>query len=550
MQILSRSLMVTALGFALFAGAQDAAHDAVQNDKILAAMKAELDRSVAKLVLPGMQKPYFIEYRLEDIAQFEASANFGALVRRDKSHQKVLRVSLRIGDYKQDSNSARGDGVVQVAPEDGETAALRQSLWFATDEAYKNALRSYAAKQAALKRFQTPPTADDFSAVKPVQYVEPLVHLSLDEDEWTKRITVASGLYATDPKVKSFAPEIQFSSASVRGMAVNRYTVNSEGTQMRKGYTVYAASVSVAGQAPDGMRLSRDNGTTAAVPSELESDAAFHARVITDIETLHALRNAPVVGEDYHGPVLFSGDASADIMNRLFVSNVEADKPDPGTTARTQGAYTSSYHARVLPEFLSATDDPLMKTFAGKHLLGSYAVDDEGVPAEKVDVAVNGILQHYLIGRAPVKDIAASNGHGRSALAQPAQSRSGVMLIQSAKAVAPAELDHRLVAMAKDQARDFVYATETLGGELVPRMLYRVYPDGHRELVRGAVFDELDLRSLRSDVIAAGNDPYVSMTITPIPQTTIAPSLLFGDIGVKRATQEQEKVPYYPPPAQ
>jgi hypothetical protein len=68
-------------------------------------------------------------------------------------------------------------------------------------------------------------------------------------------------------------------------------------------------------------------------------------------------------------------------------------------------------------------------------------------------------------------------------------------------------------------------------------------------LVRGAVFDELDNRSLRSEIVAAGDDEHVSNTLGAVPVTTIAPSLLFGDIGVKRATEEQQKLPYYPPPA-
>ena len=48
-------------------------------------------------------------------------------------------------------------------------------------------------------------------------------------------------------------------------------------------------------------------------------------------------------------------------------------------------------------------------------------------------------------------------------------------------------------------------------GRVDPRLLYRVYVnDGHEELVRGAVFNELDTRTLRNDLIAAGNDPLVS----------------------------------------
>jgi hypothetical protein len=53
---------------------------------------------------------------------------------------------------------------------------------------------------------------------------------------------------------------------------------------------------------------------------------------------------------------------------------------------------------------------------------------------------------------------------------------------------------------------------------------------------------------MRADIVAAGDDYYVNNALGPIPQTTIAPSLLFDDIGVKRATVEQQKLPYYAPP--
>jgi hypothetical protein len=201
----------------------------------------------------------------------------------------------------------------------------------------------------------------------------------------------------------------------------------------------------------------------------------------------------------------------------------------------------------VLPDFLNATDDPLMKTYAAHALLGAYAVDDEGVPAQAVDVAVNGKLENYLIGRTPVRDFPASNGHGRAAVGQAPRSSEGVMLFKSNAPLSAAAMNARLLAMAKDQGRD-VYSVETLGGELAPRLLYLVHPDGSRQLVRGAVFDELDNRSLRSDIVAAGDDEYVANTLGAVPVTTIAPSLLFDDIGVKRATEEQQKLPYYAPP--
>jgi TldD protein len=519
-------------------------------DPLLAAMQQELAREQAELVLPGMQRPYFMEYRLEDIRSYDAVANYGALTSEGENHQRVVRVEVRIGDYKTDSSSARGDGSLQLAPGDDDPAALKFALWSATDEAYKNALRAYATKQANLKHFQSAPTADDFTPAKPVTHIEPLRTLELDREDWKHRLIEASGLFATAREAKSFAESVQYSSASINGLAVNRYTVNTEGTVLRDGYSGYADAISVGGQAADGMQLGRSNGSTAITADKLESAESLHKRTLADLVSYNELRGAPVVdAEDYHGPVLFSGDASADVFNRLFVPNIEADRPDIGTTARTQGAYQSSFKSPVLPPFLSVVDDPTMTTFEGRALIGAYKVDDEGVPVTPVTIVEHGKLINYLLGREPVKDFPASNGHGRAGLGQAAHSRAGVIDVKTAEPLNEVALKAKLLALARTQGRD-VYEVETLGNELTPKLLYRVTPKGERTLVRGAVFDELDQRAIRSGILAAGGKPYVLQTLSPVPETTIAPELLFGDIAVKRATEEQQKLPYYPPPGE
>jgi TldD protein len=518
------------------------------NDPLLQAMRQELDREKG-IILTGMQQPYFIEYRLDDISTYEAVANYGALTQEVSNHQRVVRVTVRIGDYMTDSSSTRGEGTVELAPTDDNTLALQYALWTATDAAYKNALRAYSAKLAALKQFQSTQNQPDFAQAKPAVEILPLVALDLDRNEWKHRVVEASGLYTTDPEVKGFAEFVQYSTANIRAIALNRYLVNTEGATVRHGYTGYNSAISVGGQASDGMRLGRDNGSVATTAKDLESASAFRKRVIDDLKSFNELRNAPVVSaEDYHGPILFSGDAAADVFTRLFVPNVEADRPEMGTSLRTTGAYSSSYKSRVLPDMLSVTDDPLQTKFNGKTLLGAYTIDDEGVPAQSVDVVAHGKLDNFLIGREPVKDFVTSNGHGRAAPAQAPHARAGVLLVKSDQPLSKDELNKRLLGLAKEQGKD-VYAVETLGGsELLPRLLYRVHQDGSRQLVRGAIFDELDNRSLRSGIIAAGNDPYISNSLGAIPQTIIVPSILFDDIGVKRAPVEQQKLPYYPPP--
>jgi hypothetical protein len=103
--------------------------------------------------------------------------------------------------------------------------------------------------------------------------------------------------------------------------------------------------------------------------------------------------------------------------------------------------------------------------------------------------------------------------------------------------------------MASEQAKPYGYRVDTLGPGNSPRLLYRVYAkDGHEELVRGAMFNELDVRTLRNDVIALGDDPLVSNRLGALPQTIIAPSILFDELEVKRADTTKEKLPEYPAP--
>ena len=106
---------------------------------------------MSQLQLPGFAKPFFIQYRIEDVDDFETKAEFGAERGLQHAHQRVARVTVRVGDYKTDSSGGRGDGSLELTALDDDPIALRSALWTATDQAYKNALAAYAQKQAALK---------------------------------------------------------------------------------------------------------------------------------------------------------------------------------------------------------------------------------------------------------------------------------------------------------------------------------------------------------------------------------------------------------------
>ncbi len=521
-----------------------AAHAAAKGDGLLEALLTELERSKAQLKMDQVQTPYFIEYRVHDVEDYNAEAAFGALRENQRSHYRVLRVIVRIGDYKQDSFYSRGQGESTILPLDNDSIALRHQIWLATDEAYKAAGEALAEKQAELKRFTTDTNpVDDFAKSTPLIAVEPTVSLKLDEASWKKTLEDVTNLYRQYPDVQSV-------SASARFSAVNEYLINTEGTVTRWGKTTYSVQLNGSAQAADGMRLSRSPAYVVARMEELPTHDALMTDTQKMLDTIVALQKAPIVEEEYRGPVLFSADAADDIVASLIGQNLQGRKPQLGRPNRTTGAFATSYKARVLPNFLSVVDDPTLKDFQGKSLIGSYMFDSEGVKAQPVKAIENGMLTNYLIGRQPLRDFPVSNGHGRAAAGMGAGPNLGVLLLKSSEPQSPDDLKKKVIGMVKEQGMPYGYYVETLGQPgNTPRLLYRVYArDGHEELVRGAVFNELDTRALRADVIAAGNDPLVSNRPGGVPTTVISPSLLFDELEVKRADTSKDKLPEYPPP--
>ena len=195
-------------------------------------------------------------------------------------------------------------------------------------------------------------------------------------------------------------------------------------------------------------------------------------------------------------------------------------------------------------------DDPTLKEFNGHSLVGSYEVDDEGVKASPVPVIQNGQLVNYLLGRQPIRDFPSSNGHGRAAPGGfPVPSLSN-LIVRSSQAMSRQELKKKMLELCRQRGKPYGYLVETLGPRYSPRLLYRVWEkDGREELVRGAVFNELDTRELRNDLIAVGDDAEVSNRPGAVPSTVISPSILFGELEVKRSDTAKEKLPEYPPPA-
>lgn len=511
------------------------------SDPILRALQTELTRSKAQLKMDNVDSPFYIEYRVFDVEQFEADAAFGALRDQNRTRLRLLRAVVRLGDYKLDSFIA-GQGVSDILPLDNDELAIRHTVWLATDQAYKRAGEAFSNKKAQLKQLNIEQPVDDFAKAEPVVSIGPTAKLDVDPAKWTKMLESSTAVYKNDTQIQSFTSNLNFT-------VLSEYFVNTEGTMTRHGSAHYQLVLSASEQAPDGMRLDRSPQFTASRIEELPTPDEFQKDAVSLVADMKVLREAPIVDEEYRGPVLFSNDAATDMFFELVVPNVLGRRPAPGRPARTVGAFASSWKARVLPDFISVVDDPTIDTFSGHGMEGSYKVDDEGVPAAPVTVVDKGILVNYLIGRAPIRDFPASNGHGRASGNGGTAPAPGNLFFRPSKASSREQLKKQLLDECRDRGLPYGYFVDTLGPRLAPRMLYRVWTnDGHEELVRGAIFNELDIRALRSDLTAAGDDPLVSNRAGVPFMTVVSPSVLFDELEVKRADNTKEKLPDYPAP--
>ena len=130
------------------------ADDANDNDHTLQAMRDEMARSKTRLELkiPGTDqpvRPYYVEYRLLDLDFREVSGEFGTLLSSNHARSRFMDVEARVGNYKLDSSNFIGDdafrgfiGSTGSVGIDRDYDSLRQDLWIATDQAFKEAVET------------------------------------------------------------------------------------------------------------------------------------------------------------------------------------------------------------------------------------------------------------------------------------------------------------------------------------------------------------------------------------------------------------------------
>jgi hypothetical protein len=550
--------------------APDTGRSVLERSDVLKAMGSELSRSMDSLRIRGGPKPYFISYMLWDIDSYRMQASLGDCDLSSFEDQNLLEVDLRVGSYRRDNTNFQG-GIVfgprlrLPMPQENDTNLIRLSLWAATDAKYKVAVEQLAQKRAFMENQVGKDSLPDWTRQK--------VATRYQADKPTPPDTA---------KVTKLGRELSRYLGKYGWLAESRvgyqyyYTtyfyVDSEGTRFIQTAKEHTLLVSLFAQARDGspiwdyLRVATRDPLGVGEASGPASLAALKDSVDSIARRLDLLRKSdPMPG--YRGPVLFTGTASGELLNKSLLAPQSRLREPLGMGAEPN-FLISLAGRKLFPSGIEVTDRPSLQAWKGRALFGHYRFDHQGQPAEDIVLIGDGRVRDYLLGKVPVLSAShRSNGHWRYGGGFP-----GVVTLDAAAPVTEKALLSHLADLGKEEGNGFglvvgkpldedafkllrhplaiqLVASEASDGRGTFALAPPVEVDlldsrtGRRTPVRGLSFPAIDSKSLR-DIVAVGEnhglyEPQAAFSV-------LCPPLLFSLLDLKGIRATQPRPPYLP----
>lgn len=522
------------------------AQDEAELNVIMQAMRDELARSTEQLELEGLEKPYFVAYTVRETDRLNAAGSFGALLSSSEDKGRLLNVEVRIGDPSFDNTNfgsmsllPSSLGSTGFLPLENDYREIRRQIWLATDEAYKAALESLAEKRAVLQNETRAEDIADFSSEAP------FTHFDGPDPDLPPRAALEELVRDLSATFRNL-PEIFGSNVTASAGNRRTYYLNSEGSAFIRSGPTASVVVEARTQATDGTVLNDSVTAHGTSWEDIGDRDALASRIATMGADLTARRSAAGL-DRYSGPVLFEGQAAAELFARVLAPRLLGNRvPDaePNFSRMLQASrnpFLDRIGARVLPRFLNIHDDP---SAAGDGFLGGYPVDDDGVEARSKALVERGILKSLLTSRTPVPGIERSTGNRRGPGPAPSN-----LIVASDSGSSPEELHAEFMLLVEERGGDYGIvvrrmATPGAGDDPASAMsllrsgsragpalgstslAYKVFPDGREELIPKAELVAVTEAAFR-DIVAVSETSTVH-SFPHSPAGGLVPSFLAG----------------------
>lgn len=529
------SILIVSFSFPIFS----------QNTVIQEAMKEEIERNKNDLSLEGLKSPFYISYIVSDAKTLKISASLGALISSSEMHYRKPYIRTLVGNNKQtnenyeDINSVWSYTFLRNIVLEDVKDVLKIGFWNETDRKYKKAAERYARKSALLKQ-QNLSEEDralyDFSETKPVKISIKNNNLAIDQSKWETYSKEISKVFLEYKEIHGSEVLFNIFNSQV-------YFLDTDDSEATFPLTIISLRIKAKTQANDGDRLSDEllyyvnnlNG----VPDieKVKSDIKELAGSLINLKSLKGYNDA------YAGPVLFEGQAVAEIISQLFFNNATGliakrkpiiDKNAVQYVQNTENRLELRINKKVISRELSVISETNSKN---SKYIGKSAIDAEGVvPDEKLALIENGVLKSFLSDRTPSLKQSKSNGHKRFVLSDGGlfpDVGPGIIRVTSNKPVTMDTLKQRLMKKAKEEDLDYALIVRKIknnnsgfknessennfeDGENYKPILVYVYKinlsDGKEELIRSIDLSRISISSLKR-ILGVTDEAYVYNTL-------------------------------------
>lgn len=550
--------LFTTVLFGLFLTVSSAhAHPSEEDAVIFQAMEDEMVRSLSDLKVDVFGPPYFVNYQIRHHDRAEVAASFGALIHSDTQQQRTLFVDVKVGDTQFDSSMPQSHrySIEQLIPVDNDLDSLKRALWYETDLRYKQAIVSFLRKKGRFISGMESHDLPDFSKGQSVRIqIEPIPEWKLDIPGWETLAREVSAIFKE-------APEIEKSRVKIFSDRVIRYYYDSEGNKIRDAHLKYGLHLEAWTKTVEGIQLHDQKTFYFKKLDQFPSRSELNRATRELMGSLQALKVATPMSP-YVGPAIFSPDATAVLFHEAIGHRLEGDRLRRDRDGKT---FLKKIGKRILPEFVTVVDNPTLESFKGTPLIGNYHTDDQGQASREVVLIDHGVLKSFLLSRTPVLGFNRTNGHARSDGAHAPMSRMSNFVVKSDLTLDAESLKQRLIEEVKKQNKPFgLFIKKIVGGETQtdsgqfqvfkgkPLYLYKVFPDGREELVRGVDFVGTPL-SMISKILVMGDDPTVINGFCTaesgiLPVASITPSVLLSEVELQASHQPHVRRPILAPP--
>ncbi|SDD64630.1 metallopeptidase TldD-related protein [Niabella drilacis] len=489
-------------------------------------LSEELNRNIQRLSLPDLGKPFLISYKLRNMVSQTIRAERGRIVTPfpGPAATKTASVKLLVGDYHRNFDYLFDDGSYIMLPDENNSDELRRLLWLETDRAYKATAQQYNATMAALKRVtvdQKELDLDDLTKIHTgvKDFGSLPVVTAASTEHWSPLLQKLSAMFVSYPQITSSSCYLTINHAE-------EYLVSSEGAVIRRPVSQVVLTIAASMPGNDGSNIFETYNDYVTRLDELPDYKILEDTTRALIRRMLERDKAPKFEGSYLGPVLFEGEALANLISGFFRYSLGVNRksilyPDNNTTF-----YEDKIGQKLIASGLTLTALPHLKTYDGRHTTGAFDVDYNGVvPPDTLELIREGVLKSLLNGRTPTRKFEAPGG-----FAFGERTYSAGVLRLTADTVAPInDMKKELVKAAKEEGLPYAYIVRDVNVSYGQApYLYRIDTATLREeMLTGFKFTSLNMRSLRRFIIAADQ---MHLWNQPLYSVICPQSMVIGEI--------------------